>query len=413
MIPPAGLLVAALVLFLRRPGALLDAQLWAEDGRIFFENVYQLGLGRSIILPQAGYFQTLPNLVAWLAARFPISSVPTVFASVGLLAESLPVALILSSRARTISPRLWVRVAMAAVYLVLPVGQELDITTVNAQWFLAIGAFIVLMYAPPSRPAWRILDASVLLLSGLTGPFVIVLAVVALLRRVALGRSFIPDWELGLVLACAALQGAALILIAPQLTHDAAVETRPSPPLGATPGLAARLIGGRTLLGALLGPRGGLQAAPWIDWLMIAVATLLAGGALRARRQEVVLGLLVGGFVLAGALSDPSGVSLGAPAWPQLLAPGSNPRYYLIPELAWLGLLAWACGRITARTPRALAVAAILALIAFSATRHWSFPPAPRSSFAATARAFERARPGTSVRFVIDPPSWSMTLVKR
>ena len=57
------LLFVAVALFYRRPEALLQPQFWQEDGNIFFQGNYELGL-RAVLVPYAGYLILLQRIIA-------------------------------------------------------------------------------------------------------------------------------------------------------------------------------------------------------------------------------------------------------------------------------------------------------------------------------------------------------------
>src|SRR5207237_3580821 len=97
-----GLVVIAL--FSRSPSLLTHAQFYAEDGAVWYAQAYNLGWLHSLTLPQAGYLNTMPRLAAGLALLFPFSWAPLVMATVGLLIQSVPVTILLSSRCRVWAP---------------------------------------------------------------------------------------------------------------------------------------------------------------------------------------------------------------------------------------------------------------------------------------------------------------------
>lgn len=411
LLPALGALIAAGLILSRRPDVLLHPQLWAEDGRIDFQNAYNLGLARSIILPQAGYFETFPVLAAWIARHFPLTDVPFVMSLIGIAVQTVPAALLLSRRAETISPDIRIRALLALATVVLPNEFELDGTTINAQWFLAMAALIVILLAPPRHARWRALDAIILLVCGLNGPFAIPLVAVAAFRYWRRGRDVVPTWQVGLLVACAVIQAFALLYLSHHDAGNPAVEARPHPTLGATPNLFAALVGGRLFLGLIIGEGAGLQAGHIVQWLALVGGLACIAGAVRRGPQELIIALAVGAAILGGALLNPSAPS---PAWPIIaLVPPNGQRYYLLAQLAWFGLLVWAMSGATARPLRWAAAVAVAASLAVAIIGHWSLPAAPPSTFARQVARFDRVPKGTSFTFKIEPSSWVMVLTKR
>jgi hypothetical protein len=411
LFPFLGFLLAAAVIFARRPDVLIHPEMFAEDARIYYQDVYNLGLKRTLILPQAGYFQTFSVLTAWVARFFSLAAAPFVMALFALTVQALPVGLLLSRRAQAFAPDLRVRIVIAVVYLLLPNGPELDATMVNAQWFLAVAALIVVLLGPPAGRWMRLGDGAILLLSATTGPFVLILAPVAWIRRYLRGDDHVRRWEALMLSACFVLQVIALAVISHHDASNPAVEPRPSPSLGATPALFAKMVGGRVLLGTVLGESTGMTAAPALQWGAIAFAIVVVLLVLRAQRFEVLAGLALAGFVLAGALINPSTAS---PAWPLLTTlPPSTQRYFFLAEFAWAVTLVWIAATATRRITRLTGWAVVAAVILVAAIGHWSFPAEPPDGFSVAAHRFEAAPNGTSVSVPAEPSGWSMLLVKR
>jgi hypothetical protein len=403
--------LGAALIISRRPDAVTHAQFWAEDGEIYFANVYNHGLRATLTVPQAGYFQTFPLLAARFAQLVALAQAPLITNLLALLAQVLPVGLLLSPRATSISPDLRVRGLLACLYIIVPGVMELDATAVNAQWNLAFSALIVLLLAPPRHARWRCLDGLILLLTGLTGPFCLLLAPVALVQRRLRGSAVIPLWELGLLVACAILQLVSLLVISHEQFQGMIVEPRPHPGLGATPSLFAKLVGGRLLLGTILGPAAGLAAPLGLQWLALAVGLISVALAARFAQTELRLMTAFGIVLLAASLWDPS---TPTPAWPTLALSGiGGQRYFFIPELAALALLVWMTRGRWPAIVRIVACALIAASVVIAIAGHWSYPPFASTGFPAKAAAFGRAPRGTVVTFALNPASWTMTLTKR
>src|SRR3546814_18564665 len=86
------------VVILRRPDVVLNPQFWAEDGKICFANVHNLGAWQSLLLPQNGYLQTLSSLVAGIAPLVPMHWPPLLFNLAYLMVQILPVILLTGGR---------------------------------------------------------------------------------------------------------------------------------------------------------------------------------------------------------------------------------------------------------------------------------------------------------------------------
>ena len=57
---PLVLIGSCLIIFLRSPPTVLHPELWAEDGKVWFQDAYNQGWLTPLFHPQVGYLQTLP-----------------------------------------------------------------------------------------------------------------------------------------------------------------------------------------------------------------------------------------------------------------------------------------------------------------------------------------------------------------
>jgi hypothetical protein len=85
LIAGAGLVIG------RRPEAVTNPQFWAEDGRYWFADAYNLGI-RAVLKSDEGYLLTLPRLVAAPVAGLSLSHAALVFNLVGIAVQVAPAA---------------------------------------------------------------------------------------------------------------------------------------------------------------------------------------------------------------------------------------------------------------------------------------------------------------------------------
>ncbi len=400
--------VLAAVIVARNPEAFRHAQFWAEDGWFWYPNAYDEGLG-SLLTPLTGYFQTLPRLVALASLAVPLAWAPTVFALACLAIQVAPPLFLISARSSTAWPDTHARLAFALLWVALPNTSEVFLKLPNEQWHLAALALLVLLSPPPSSRAGAAFDAAVLLLSGVSGPFCIVLAPIAAWLALRAGRT--PDGRpaasggrLGraaIVCATGCLQLASTVWLA-QGASSRGVES-----LGAGPRMLARIISLQVVLGGLLGQANMEQVrslAAWQDNLLpvgvALAAAALAAAALIRGRPALRLVLIACGSIFGASLLRPQ-VDPATPAWPLLQLPGVGQRYYYLPMLGWFAALFALTGArsVLARA----AVACLLATAAFGVWSDFFMPPLAPTDFAERARAFEAAPAGTTMTFPIRP----------
>lgn len=405
-LPIIGFLLAAGLIVSRRPDAVSNAQFFAEDGKIFFADVYNRGLLATLAVPQSGYFQELPTLAAGLAQLVPLTLAPLVMNLVAIAIRALPVGLLLSARAKTISPDLRVRALLASLYIALPGISEADANVDNALWYLAVAAVIVLMLAPAERTRARLLDGTILVMCALTGVFSIALSPLAFLYRRWRGPQAVPKSTLFILSFGAVLQLSAIFVLQHHLPSGFNAAPRTTLPLHASPSLFLQIIGGRAILPSLLGNSLTFSAPVT---LFAGVAGIL-GATLAFRRgtDELRLFLTFAAMLLLMALAHPQGVN-----WLGLSTPPHSGRYFLIPELAVAATVVWAAGRERAASLRLAAIAMLLFTCVAIIPSEWSYEPYVGTGFTLTAHRFERLRRGSKAVFYLNPGMpWSMTLIK-
>jgi hypothetical protein len=191
-------LICFVVVVSRRPDVLFHAQFWAEDGKFWYADAYNLGAIAPLLHPAAGYFQTLPRLAALFAQLFPMVMAPLALNLVGIVIQVLPVQFLLSSRCRELGSFAG-RCLFAFLYLGLPNSHEMHVDITNAYWRLALLAMLILFSQPGRTMLWNIFDFGVLALCGLTGPLIVFIAPIAGVLYLWQKRT---RWRLSLLIVC-------------------------------------------------------------------------------------------------------------------------------------------------------------------------------------------------------------------
>ena len=353
--PWVGLLAVALLLWVRKPDAFHNPQFWAEDGFIFFGQQVQLGV-RAHLEPYAGYFNAVPRLVASLAGLLPDRHAPAAYNAAALL---VTLALVW----KLYSPRLglrWPLLFALAVALVPHPGGEVFVCLANVQWILALLLLAVLLQRSPETPAQATRDAGIVLLTGLTGPFVL-LALPLLMVKAWRSRS-----RLDLMILMVGAVAAALQLW--PLLHAPIDEP---PPLAPAPGVWGRLVGRKLVGGLFLGPRLSSLVDPIV--LCCAGLALLLGIVWTLRRSPEALERA--GFCLFFAAAVVAATFAKFAESPGLLVPSeAGARYFFIPAVA----VAWSLLLVVSSTrgwQRSAASAALLAILMSSLLSGFRSPP--------------------------------------
>lgn len=315
----------------------------------------------------------------------------------------LPIAILLSRRFDPVVPSLSLRLLGALLYAGEPNSRDVDANLTNAQWHLALAAALLVAALPRGRWA-AAFDLPLIAVAGLTGPFSIFLAPIALAMALR-ERRRLPS---ALVLA---LTGVAQVLVlrsAPTgMRHYAAVGLQLAD---------SRIFAGQVLVSSLIGNRGYRvidQTVAWQDLALPLVLTLLgvllAAYAFWCGTGFVRLLIVFAGFLLAALIFGPQ----DAPAGPEVYAdPRAGNRYFVVPILAFYATLLWLLVSAHAPRLRMLAAAGLTLALLVALPADFRYAPLEDSHFASQAAAFDAAPRGETVLILIDPPGWSMQLTK-
>ncbi len=413
--------VTSTLLVLRRPDAVFHAQLWAEDGVVWFADAYNHGGLRALLFARDGYLQVFPRLVAAIGLWVPLVYVPLVFNLIALAVEALPPLFLVSNRMRNIGP-LPLRCVLALLYLFVPDSSEVHAIITDSQSQLAVLACLVLIADAPRSRWGKVFDVVALVLCALTTPMGMLLLAVALARTVlpllihrsAKASRLRPEmrwrWvQVSLLAACALLQG---------LTLLTAAGARLNTILGASPSKFVRIVAGQIVLPIFQGSNrlDQMSSDPARVTALAVVVTLVTAlvcfYALLGGSPELRCFIFFALLVFAAALTFPT-VEPVYHQWNLFLSPESGLRYWYIPKLALMATLLWLLGRRRPVSIRLMA-AVLTCIMAFAAVKHWRYPAFPDFHFDSYVRAFEQLPPGATGQFRLNPGEpWIMKLVKK
>jgi hypothetical protein len=153
------------LLFVRAPDALLAPQFWAEDANHYWLDQYERGFLTSLFRTYAGYVQVMPRLIAATASPLPYSMHPAAFVAAAALVTGWTAATI----AALPLPPLLAGLLGLCIVLVAP-GEALANPT-NLQWIMAAALPLIAATQAPSGAIARANQIGFVALSGLSGPF--------------------------------------------------------------------------------------------------------------------------------------------------------------------------------------------------------------------------------------------------
>jgi hypothetical protein len=405
-------LVAIAMTIGRRPESITHAQFWAEDGAQWFADAYNLGWLTSTVLPNAGYYDTIARLTADISQLVDFRHAALVFNGVALLIQVLPALFFVTPRFEGVVPDFRLRLFLALLYIAIPNSYELDANITNAHTHMSLLAALIILATPSPRLGWTVFDVFGLVLSGLSGPFVIALAPVAVLRWFTDRES---GWRLTLmmlVVAGAAIQAFSVL--------GTGATTRPHPPLGATPHSFMAVIAGNVFSGAEVGLKNYTKLFHLAWWephsLALRISFFVGIGAVvyAAIRGPIELRLftLFAWLVLLASMLTPV-LTLTGDQWPLLSHPGAGNRYYLLPMLSFLASIVWIALKPGPLLLRAPAAALVVATLLVGVPADWRYPRYADYDPAHYASVLDSTPPGGRVVIPINPPGWHIKLTKK
>ncbi len=400
-------MVGVAIAVARCPSTIRHPELYAEDGLVWFSDAYNHGPWRPLLWAHTGYLQTFPRLVADLGLLVPIRRLPLFFLVVAVAVQVLPACFLVTRRLENVIPSLSVRCVLALLYFLLPNSQEVNANLTNAQWHLALLAFLVVIAADGGWP-WRVFDLLVVALSALTGPFVVVLAPISLVVYLVRRRRW-SGVLTALLFTVAILQLIEFATSGTSRSHFA--------PLGVTGPRLFEILGGQVVGGTAVGPPatyvGHLPSSPVLSFLLLLAGAAFVLFALWRGPLELRLLNVFAGAILLSALASPVVSAVGF-QWQNLTVdPGA--RYWFLPTCALVVDVIWAGSHLTPRN-RLLAVvsfACLACIVVFGVRNGFEYQAlTPRPDWALESNAFTHVPAGTSYTFIETPAGFSFTLTK-
>jgi hypothetical protein len=135
-----------IVLWLRRPDCLLNAQFWAEDGSVFFQQQIMHGFWQSWPRNYSGYIHTFPRLIVWLNTLLPVRWAPLGINATTLAVEAICCSAFFWPCYRKIINSDSLRAACCLAFAAsIIAGSELLATVCNVQWYLCILSLLLIV----------------------------------------------------------------------------------------------------------------------------------------------------------------------------------------------------------------------------------------------------------------------------
>lgn len=403
-----GLMIISFILLaLRRPDIITHAQPWAEDGRVWMAGIYNNGFWSSLFLPQNGYFQTVSRLTYGIALWFGLSKAALVANIIAILIRSFFVGFILSNRFSFIDIKY--RFAVVLYFILMPNVAEGFVNITNVHWYLSMYLLAVVMAKDAESTGEKIHDFIVLIVSGLSGPFVVFIAPCLIIKR-ACTRGGIFNAIRGINLFDLTMAACCIIQLWAILTTSGA--TRIDAPLGYSFSLLADIISCRIIYGSFLpfnmaremAAHGNVNAGLFVLLCMGLIFAFFRYG--WRIKCLILFPLLMIGFALKSPV-----IAIGQPQWPLIFNTESGERYFYVTNIALACLVISFVSSLSKFRMPALLVGMVI-FLALVPT-HFRLPALPESGYYQDVKSFDEKPSGSAVSIRILPPGWDMKLLKK
>ena len=159
-------------------GRLASAHLWAEDGPVFITEAINQGFA-SLFDQYAGYFHTIPRLIAAFVVNFPVEYWPYAVSLISLTAAAAVFAMFVSDSFQEYVDKKFLRFLLCLVLCLSPGLHEILSNLSNLHWILFLAATLIILQKSPPR---LFLETPLLSLIFLSAGECVVLLPVLLLR---------------------------------------------------------------------------------------------------------------------------------------------------------------------------------------------------------------------------------------
>jgi hypothetical protein len=352
-------LALLMILWLRRPDSITNAQFWAEDGFVLFHDRIVYGAVGSLHRIYAGYFTALPRLIASGAFILPLSLVPLAYSVSALVISAVCLAWFTLPQYRSLLPSDALRVVVCLLSSTAVYSAELVGVLINTQWLLFLPATLCL-FSGARLISWRQKASRFLWggLLGLTTPLLLILVPICI-WRILRSRSLRFPFEIGLVAALVVQLIAFAVDARGSDAHSGALPTVSATAAATVYGIVLRtMLGHTTALDLKLGRNlaavatVGIAGSAWVAWFWITSD--------QENRSRLLLGLYLAaaslGLAIAGrGLAEPFGTLADFRGW-------AAERYFFFPSCVLIFLIALSINKAAVRLRPAVAGLLIAAL---------------------------------------------------
>ncbi|EHI1107471.1 glucosyl transferase [Escherichia coli] len=401
-----------IIMVMRRPDLISNPQFWAEDGKIWYAQAHNLGWFNSIILPQNGYYQTISKLTAAISLNFSLASAPLVMNIIAISIRCTLVLFLMSNRVSCLS--FLNRAIISAFILFMPHLEEVHANITNTHWYLSTYLFFILISDRAESNLWKGHDILVMVISGLSGPFIVFLAPILALRMLSEsnGVGFVDKatnaikkislFEVIFGIIC--LIQLCTILISQSGDRSAA-------PLGASIPMLANILSSRVFIGFLTSEKQSLHL--WdqqnLNYLISVAGCLVLIFLLIKGNWKEKSAVIFPFLMLFAALAKPM-IHLELPQWPRIQF-GAGQRYFVITSIFWVTCILFSVQHLSNHL-RITCTFLLALFIAISGYQNFNIHKLPDNRWDKEVVKYNDTPSGKRVILDINPKGWKIDLIK-
>jgi len=403
-------IISAVIICSRRIDIIVNPQLWAEDGAIWLSTIYNQGFWTGILSPQNGYYQSISRCSYGLGLLFGLQYAP-------LVANVIAIAIRCSLAAFWVSKRfdfidMKYRVLLTFYFLLMPNLAEGYVNITNAHWYLSLYLLSVLLANPASSFGGKFHDMLVLLLSALSGPFVIFITPCLAIKRyyerggILAGLKKVNLFDIVMVL-CFCVQFIAI------LTTSAG--TRSPAPLGASIFGLFEILQNRVFLASFFDLSLILSWKPGHVAIIIFVLSNLAAILYFAfvGNWRVKISILFPVLMLSFALAKPM-ISDTQPQWPPMINTAGGERYFYLPNIFYFSFLLLIVSHLrNFKKTENFIFLSVAVIFLYICPKYFFIYPHANLHYKEQIIRFEQLPSGEKMDIAITPPGWYMRLNKK
>jgi len=395
---------ALVVLFFRRPDALMNAQFWAEDAKWFSEAVNSGNSLMNFFHPYAGYFTSVQRLIAFIADFFPLSLSPLIYNLCALSVEALVLVYLWSDRVKFATKEM--KVFLSFVLICLPYSEEIHANVTNAQWYLGMLVFLILFMDEPRHWLMKRIDNFLVLLGSLSGPFAIFLMPILIFDAIRKRRIPLNYYLIAF--------GAVVQVLCLHFTRPAAGDTN----MGYSVTTFFQIIGGQVFGSGLFGYHSlsWFFHKPWIAPVVGLLGIQLLIYVLVKASWTLRYFIIFAAMLFAAALVSTLGTPPNMTWWYYFTTEAFGGRYYVMLHLAVFIALGWlVLTKVHVQLWLRAGAGIVLALAFLIGVPHdFEHRPYIDFTYKAYIRQYEQLKPGQSIAVPVNPGEfWHAGLTKR